>query len=43
MIYLTVESIDLLADAINNFEGHCLRGAHANTEKLRKNFDQSLM
>jgi fumarate hydratase class II len=43
MIHLTMESIDLLADAINSFEKHCLRGVQANTEKLRQNLDQSLM
>jgi fumarate hydratase class II len=43
MIHLTIESIDLLADAINSFEKHCLKGVHANAEKLRQNLDQSLM
>jgi fumarate hydratase class II len=43
MIHLTIESIDLLADAIISFEKHCLKGVHANAEKLRQNLDQSLM
>ena len=43
MIATYLESVGILADAINSFNKNCATGISANTEKIQENLDKSLM
>lgn len=43
MIYNFLESVDLMASAMDSFEKHCVRGITPNTEKIKENMEKSLM
>ncbi len=43
IIQLLLESMTLLADAMNSFREHCLHGITANSEQLAKSVERSLM
>lgn len=43
IIHLLLESMTLLADAMDSFREHCLHGIRANTEQLAKYVERSLM
>src|SRR4030095_13986144 len=43
MLHGTLESIELLADALNSFDERCARGIEPMHENLKANVDRSLM
>jgi len=43
MLHATLESIDLLADALGSFELRCARGIEPNHARIRENVERSLM
>ncbi len=43
MIYNLIQSINLLSDAINSFTVHCVNGITANTRRISKLLNESLM
>lgn len=43
LIYNVLQSIRLLADAMESFNQHCAKGIRPNREKIRENLEQSLM
>jgi fumarate hydratase class II len=43
ILHNTLESIELLADAIRSFDERCARGIEPNRERIRRNVEESLM
>ena len=43
IIFNILQSVELLADAINSFNRHCLIGTQPNHERLQQHLEQSLM
>ncbi|MFO1302498.1 MAG: class II fumarate hydratase [Burkholderiales bacterium] len=43
ILHNTLESIELLADALRSFDERCARGIEPNRERIRRNLDASLM
>jgi fumarate hydratase, class II len=43
ILHNVLESITLLADAVRSFEEHCARGLEPDTERIKRNVDESLM
>ena len=43
ILHNTLESIELLADALRSFDERCARGIEPNRERIRRNVDASLM
>ena len=43
MLHNIIQSIDLLADSINNFSLYCVKGIKADKIKIKKFLDNSLM
>ncbi len=43
MLHNTLESIQLLAEAVRSFDEHCAAGIEPNEKRIRENLDNSLM